>query len=76
MSIHDWEAGVLYWNLFDEGATPGEAAESVKSKFLKDMCGEDKDTHFYVGTMLDYPSWIVLGLFYPKVGTRPLPFDF
>ena len=77
ISIHDWEAGVLYWKLVDDGAAPDEAAAKVKSKFLNDLCGEDKSTHFFVGTMLEYPNrWIVLGLFYPKIGTRPLPLAF
>ena len=77
MSIYDWEAGVLYWNLVDDGATPDEAAQKVKDQFLNILCGEDRITHFYVGTMLEYPNrWIVLGLFSPKIGTRPLPFEF
>lgn len=58
----------------DGGATHEEAAAKVKSKFLNELCGEDKNTHFFVGTMLDYPSWIVLGLFYPKISSLPLPF--
>lgn len=76
MSIHNWEAGALYWNLVDDEATPHEAAASVKSKFLDVLCGDDRDTHFFVGTMLDYPSWIVLGLFSPKISSLQLPFEF
>ncbi|MDE2858855.1 MAG: hypothetical protein OXN94_13510 [Chloroflexota bacterium] len=76
MSIHDWEVGVLFWKLVDAGATPEKAAHAVKSKFLNRLCGGDRNTHFFVGTMLDYPSWIVLGLFSPKIGSLPLPFEF
>lgn len=77
MSIIDWEAGVLYWNQVDSGATPDEAAHKVKNQFLNVLCGDDRITHFYVGTILAYPNrWNVLGLFSPKVGTRPLPLEF
>ena len=73
MSIIDWEVGALFWRMVDEGMTHEGAAEEVKRKFLEDLCGDDKDTHFFVGTTLDYPnSWIILGVYYPKV-TPPKP---
>ncbi len=68
MSIFDWEVGALFWRMVDEGMTHESAAEGVKRKFLEDLCGDDKDTHFFVGTILAYPeSWIILGVYYPKV---------
>ncbi len=68
MSIVDWEVGALFWRMVDEGMPPESAAEEVKRKFLKNLCGDDKDTHFFVGTVLAYPeSWIILGVYYPKV---------
>lgn len=68
MSIIDWEVGVLFWRMVDQGMTQESAAEEVKRKFLDDLCGNDKDTHFFVGTILDYPkSWVILGVYYPKV---------
>ncbi len=67
MSLHDWELGALFWRLVDQGSTHEEAAEGVRAKFLDQLCGQDKDTHFFVGTVLSYSSWIVLGLFYPKL---------
>ena len=68
MMIEDWEVGALFWKLVDQGKSYRDAAEMVKVKFLDELCGEDKDTHFFVGTVLAYPSsWIILGLFYPKV---------
>lgn len=67
MSIHDWEVGALFWNCVDRGDSHKVAAEKVKDKFLSDICGPDKDTYFYVGTVHGHPrSWIVLGTFYPK----------
>jgi len=49
--------------------------KKVKRKFLDQICGKDKDTHFYVGTVKNYPkSWIVVGLFYPRKA-EPTLFD-
>jgi hypothetical protein len=67
MMIEDWEVGALYWRLRDQGASENEAVNGVKSKFLNDLCGPGKDTHFYVGTVSGHPkSWVVIGLLYPK----------
>ncbi len=66
--IEDWEVGALYWNLVERGASPQEAAQKVKNKFFNDICGRDKDTHFFVGTVARHPkSWVILGVFYPKL---------
>lgn len=66
MSIHDWEVGALFWRNVDQGHSHESAAEQVTRRFYDEICGEDRDTHFYVGTILNYANWIVLGLFYPK----------
>jgi hypothetical protein len=72
MMIEDWEVGALFWKLVDNGASHEEAASKVKDKFLSDLCGTDKDTHFYVGTILAHPkSWVVIGVFYPKKDPPP-----
>lgn len=66
MMIEDWEVGVFFWRLRDQGATPEGAANSVRDKFLNVLCGPTKDTHFYVGTVSAHPkSWVVIGVFYP-----------
>jgi hypothetical protein len=71
MMIEDWEVGALFWRLRDKGATPEEAAKSVREKFMNDLCGPSKETHFYVGTVSSHPkSWAVIGVFYP---TRRAP---
>jgi hypothetical protein len=68
MMIEDWEVGAFFWRMVDSGVTPEEAAQKVREKFLNDICGPDKDTHFYVGTILNYPNkWVVVGVFYPKI---------
>lgn len=67
MMIEDWELGALYWRLVDRGATADEAAKGVREKFLNTLCAPDRDTHFFVGTVLSHPnSWVVVGVFWPK----------
>ena len=75
MTVEDWEVGALYWRLVDEGASPEEAAEKVKQKFLGEICAPEKETsYFYVGTVLKWPkSWVVIGAFYPKYGKSGSP---
>ncbi len=67
MMIEDWEVGALYWRCVDGGATPDEARTAVKRKFFNQLCASDRDTHFYVGTILAHPkSWVVIGVLWPK----------
>jgi hypothetical protein len=71
MMIEDWEVGALFWRLVDKGTSHKEASEKVRDKFLKEICGPDKDTYFYVGTILAHPKkWVVIGVFYPKIQSR------
>lgn len=71
MMIEDWEVGALFWRLVDQGATHKEAADRVREKFLTELCGPDKDTHFFVGTILAHPkTWVIIGVFYPKLSGK------
>ena len=63
--IEDWELGVLYLNEVDRLGNEHRAAESVKHKFFDELCGSDKDTRFFMGTVFPYNTWIVLGVFWP-----------
>jgi len=72
--IEDWELGALFWRCVDNGATTTEACDKVKYKFLDQLCGRDKDTHFYVGTILAHPkTWVIIGVFYPKLASASAP---
>ena len=79
MMIEDWELGALFWKLVDKGDSHERAAEKVKERFLTDLCGPDKETYFYVGTVLGHGTWVVIGVFYPsarfhdKLTTRTPP---
>jgi hypothetical protein len=63
--IEDWELGVLFLKEVDRLGGEDKAAQSVRSKFLNDLCAPDKDTRFYMGTTFPYNSWVVVGVFYP-----------
>jgi hypothetical protein len=71
MMIEDWEVGALFWKMVDKGCSHEEASQKVRDKLLNDLCGPDKDTYFYVGTILAHPNkWVVIGVFYPKIQSR------
>jgi|JI9StandDraft_1071089.scaffolds.fasta_scaffold00082_35 hypothetical protein len=64
----DWELGVLFLNEAARLESDELAAESVKKKFLGELCREDKDTRLFMGTFFPYNTWLVLGVFWsPKV---------
>jgi hypothetical protein len=60
----DWELGMLFLNAAD-GCSDAQAAEKVREKFLGELCREDKDTRFFMGTHFPYNTWLVLGVFWP-----------
>ena len=63
--IEDWEAAELFRKMRDKH---GEelALEKVKERFFCTMCAPQVDTHFLVGTILQYNAWVILGVFWPK----------
>lgn len=66
MRITDWELGVLFLKEVERLGDEQKAVRSVRQMFFDNICGPNKDTHFFVGTTLPHNSWIVLGVFYPK----------
>ena len=76
----DWELGTLFLKESDRLGSEAAAAESVKNKFLGELCRDDKDTRFFMGTRFPFNVWLVLGVFWPpkiqlpeKVAERQLP---
>lgn len=63
--IEDWELGVLWLNEVERLGSEERAAQSVRDKFLNELCREDKDTRFFMGTVFPYNSWVVVGMFWP-----------
>lgn len=66
MMIEDWELGQLYRAMRDKYQDEQVATEKVKDKFFGKICAPDIDTHFYVGTILQHGTWVILGTFWPK----------
>jgi len=64
-TILDWELGVLFLKESDKYGSDEAAAESVKNKFLNELCSSKKDTRFFMGTRFPYNLWMVLGVFWP-----------
>jgi hypothetical protein len=61
----DWELGTLFLKEADRLGSDEKAAESVRNKFLGELCRADKDTLFFMGTKFPYNTWLVLGVFWP-----------
>jgi hypothetical protein len=68
MTVTDWELGILYLKEVNRLGSESKAIESVKHKFFSELCGQDKNTHLFVGTVHPYNTWLILGLHYPKIG--------
>ena len=67
----DWELGALFLNESERLGSDEAAAQSVRAKFLDEICGPVKDTRFFMGTHFPYNTWLVLGLFWPpRVSNR------
>lgn len=71
--IEDWELGVLYLKELERLNDERKAAESVKYKFFDQLCAPNKDTHFFMGTVFPYNTWIVLGVFWPPKTPPTVP---
>ncbi len=70
--VEDWELGVLFLKEADRLGSEEAAAESVRSKFLGELCRNDKDTRFFMGTVFPYNTWVVIGVFWPPKEQMPL----
>lgn len=63
--IEDWELGTLFLKEEARLGSAEKAAESVRKKYLDEMCADSKDTRFFMGTTFPYNSWVVVGVFWP-----------
>ena len=65
MSCADWEMGESYRKWKIQYGDLWE--EKFRQRYETEMI-QRNDTHFFVGTMLQYPgTWIIVGLFYPPM---------
>jgi hypothetical protein len=68
LSCTDWEMGQLWRQWRDKYGDGWE--EKFRQRYETEMIN-DRDTHFYVGTVHQHPaSWIIVGLFYPPKRTE------
>ncbi len=66
MQITDWGLCTLFLRV---RRSEGEAAAIGKiQQKCWDLVAEDKDAYLYLGTVYPKPSFIVVGMFYPKRG--------
>lgn len=66
LKIIDWEISELYRNLKDKYQYSMDIIlEKIKQKWQDEMWREDKDSYLIVGNIFPYPSFIVLGVFWP-----------
>ena len=69
----DWELGTLFLGEVERLGSEEAAADSVRHKFLNELCRDDKDTRFFMGTKFPYNTWLVLGVFWPpRIDQRSL----
>ena len=73
--IEDWELGVLWLKEVDRLGNELLAAESVRNKYLNEMCGPNRETKFFVGTVFPYNTWVVIGVFWPPIIRQASLFD-
>jgi hypothetical protein len=64
--IEDWEVGQLYRTMRNKFHNDKVACEKVREQFFNKMCDPGRDTHFFVGTVLEHATWVILGVFWPK----------
>jgi hypothetical protein len=70
-SIIDWELMELYRKVRQSTDGADDIKAKIRQKYLDQLCGSDKDTHFFVGNHSLYPvSFMVLGIFWPPKATQ------
>lgn len=71
-SLIDWEAGQAARNWGAGGRPAHEVVGMLRHKFLDELCGPGRDTHFFLGNQHQHRrSFLVLGVFWPPAGSRP-----
>ncbi|MEX0642327.1 MAG: hypothetical protein WD468_06480 [Pirellulales bacterium] len=58
----DWELGTLFLREAERLGSEEKEAESVRNKFLGELCREDKDTRFFMGARFPCNVWLVAGI--------------
>jgi hypothetical protein len=64
MTCEDWELFEAYRKWPDTYKTEELTFEKIKERFFY-LFKEKKDIHFFMGTDSQYPSWMIIGVYYP-----------
>lgn len=66
MKIVDWELMQQFRKFRRETGTEAECLAKLRENWFGNLCGPNKETHFFVGNMLSHPnSFLVLGVYWP-----------
>lgn len=72
-SLIDWELGEA-GRKWASSYLRHELANRIRDKFYDQLCGPDRDPHFYLGNQrLHLQSFLVLGVYWPKLGPAEDP---
>lgn len=72
-SLIDWEVGEAA-RKWPENYPQAEIPGRIRDKFLEQLCGPERDTHFYVGNQkLHLQSFLVLGVWWPMIPKQAAP---
>jgi hypothetical protein len=64
--VFDWEVDALYSRCRRGGDSQEQARDKVLDK-LRESCGEDKDTHLFLGNIFSHQhNFTIVGLWFPK----------
>ena len=63
--IVDWEIGESYRSWLKTYKTEEKTLAKIKEKWIDKMCGDDRDTYFFVGNQHIFKTFMVLGVFWP-----------
>lgn len=71
-TVVDWETGVLARRLLRDGATHTEVRAGVRAKYIGDVLSDSRERFLFVGNQHQHPqSFLVLGFFNPRAGSKP-----
>lgn len=66
LQIIDWEIYELYRKIKNNYKKPiGDVLKDIRKMWLDKMWGENRDSYLIVGSVHRYPSFVVLGVFWP-----------
>ncbi len=64
MTCEDWELFEAYRLWPERYKTEERTFEKIRDKFFS-LFKDKKDLHFFMGTDSQYPSWMIIGVYYP-----------